>query len=315
MKSRFGTFGIAALLTGAAISPAFLSCTSPIRADNEEQIIIDTPNSGMLTTGIITVKGHIRAGAVIDSGYVSVNGCTTNLLVMDDTAFAQVIVLDQASSNVAVRLFLSRMDTVSIEQNIKTSEPCTFLTQELLNTALAAGMPVTPGNDPWNVEGRYFADALDCTGANFESILIDSAVSNYSFRFTEQGPYRPILVDQLSSTGADSIDQGKGFVTGHKDAITLFFYEDHEIRKNGEVIPVVWSRILSARVEARGLANCRIAAVLSQKGDDPNRLSVPIGSVRLYAETDDLVERVAAYPYEITAKRKADNKATMAEDR
>lgn len=313
MKWRFRTVEIAAWMMAAdfLLLPV-LSCTSPTRA-NEEPITIDAPKTSALATGIFTLQGHVRPGLFVDSGYVRVNGCTTNLQVLADTGFEQVIVLDLASNNVTVRLF-SSTDTLTLEQSFATSEPCTFLTQQLLNTALAAGMTITPGNEPWNVEGRYFADALDCIASNYNSILVDSAVSNYSFRFTGQEPNRPIIIDQLASTGADSIEQGKGFVIGRKDEITLFFYEDHEIRRNGEIVPVVWSRILSASVEARGLTNCRIAAILANKGDDPNRLSVPVGSVRLYREMDDLAERVAAYPYGVAAKKTIHRNPTMAED-
>jgi len=253
-------------------------------------------------------------GRQIDSGTIEVNGYSTELWAMSDTSFERVVVLEHRSNTVRLHLRFIDGGSWETELTIETDDSCGFLSNALLDSAISTGIPVNAGSNPWNIEGNYFANSLDWTRSNYGSRLLDTLVATYSFRFGEQSSNLALKVDQLAQSGGDSIEGGKAFLTGTGNRFSLFFFEDHIFTDSTRTIPVVWARILSATITTQGLVGCHIGAILSRKENDPNHTLIPVGSVRLYVETDSLAQRVSTYPFVEKAKHAAAGLNTIGGD-
>lgn len=145
-------------------------------------------------------------------------------------------------------------------------------------------MPIYNGENPPDVMGTYLVNPVEMIHSSISGDMeVGYEFADQLFRFTNQSfAYNTLDYESIQGTGDQS---GEGyFISGSGNNFTVFFNTTGT--SNG--IATKQATVISGTKTSSGISYYRMAFVMLEKGADPTGQLVPVGTLRIFKDGNEL---------------------------
>jgi hypothetical protein len=166
----------------------------------------------------------------------------------------------------------------------------TIVPDSLIQKFRTAGIEINEGKTPPSINGIYLSNPMNTLYDN--SGTAGNTISDYKYKFYEQDNQNlTIKLDYKAMNFSDFATGSGAYLSGANNKFTAFV--ESSGTSNGINYKVL--SIYSGEMSAQGIANFKHAVYVKEKGNDPNNLLSPVGTLRIYKDGNNLAEVSSSY--------------------
>jgi len=164
----------------------------------------------------------------------------------------------------------------------------TIVTQAQLDSLKKHGTVINEGVTPPTVSGTFLLSpdvcSFDNSGSNFSGQTFD----DYAYEFSKQNTSKFTIRIDYTNVANDGSDTGSDstatYISGTGQLFTVY------AQSSGVETGISYTnlQVLSGQITSGGIANFQVTDYLESKGADPNNKLEPVGTTRIFYDSDKL---------------------------
>jgi len=164
----------------------------------------------------------------------------------------------------------------------------TIVTQAQIDTLKKHGAVINEGTTPPTVSGTYLMSpdicSFDNSGSNFGGQTFD----DYAYEFSKQNNSKFTIRIDYHNVATDGDDSGSDstatYISGSGKLFTVY------AQSTGAETGISYTnlQVLSGEITDSGIANFQVTDYLESKGADPDNKLEPVGTTRIFYDSDKL---------------------------
>lgn len=174
-----------------------------------------------------------------------------------------------------------------------------FVPESIIDSMRKWGFVINEGKKPPMINGVYNVSPNLCTFDNSGSNESGYHFDNYHYKFHNQNNDKlTIALDEKNTSGSSGIDSASGigsFISGTSNDFTVFTDEKGvSYGINYESITII-----SGTITSTGIENFQNSFYMKDKGNDPDKKLIDVGSARIFKDEDSFSEKIPDDNYRI----------------
>jgi hypothetical protein len=164
----------------------------------------------------------------------------------------------------------------------------TIVSQAQIDSLKKHGTIINEGTTPPTVSGAFLLSPDICSFDNSGDNYSGQTFDDYAYKFSKQNTSKYTIRLDYTNVANDGDDSGSDstatYISGSGKLFTVF------AQSSGLETGVNYTniQILSGEVTTGGIANFQVTDYLESKGADPNNMLEPVGTTRIFYDSDKL---------------------------
>ncbi|HET7117915.1 MAG TPA: hypothetical protein VFI29_15575 [Hanamia sp.] len=178
-------------------------------------------------------------------------------------------------------------DSSGLSQDIQN-----FVPQTLIDSMQTWGLVINKGKTPPMIDGVYNDSANLCTFDNSSYNYTGDYFANYHYKFHDQDNSKLTIeldYNDIYAGGSDSASGAGSFISGTGNDFTVF--TDVKGVTNGVNYEAI--TMYSGTITNSGIKNLQYSFYMKDKGDDPDKKLIDVGSARIFKDEDGFSEKLS----------------------